>query len=76
MNLIRILHRLWLRAGDAAAEAAYAHRRVMTRRLALDSYSPHPDALPSTYQEFLARTSHPLWREPSASRRRAGACVR
>ncbi|HZC40621.1 MAG TPA: hypothetical protein VE343_08090 [Streptosporangiaceae bacterium] len=76
MNLTPILRRLWLRAGGVAADAAYAQRLVMTRRLAMDSYSPNPDALPGTYQEFLARTSHPLWREPSARRRLAGASVR
>lgn len=76
MNLTRTLRRLWRQAGDAAADAAYARRLVVTRQLALDSYAPDPDALPCSYQEFLARTSHPLWREPSASRRLAGGSVR
>lgn len=76
MNLAPIPRRLWQRARNAAADAAYAQRLVMTRRLALDSYSYDPDALPGTYQEFLARTSHPLRREPSARRRLSGACVR
>lgn len=76
MSLAPILRRLCRRAGDVMAEAAYAQRLVMTRRLAMDSYSPDPDALPATYQEFLARTSHPLRREPSARKRLSGSCVR
>ena len=76
MNLAPIFRRLWLRAGGVVADAAYAQRLVMSRRLAMDSYSPDPDATPDTYQEFLARTSHPLWREPSAGGRQAGCAIR
>jgi hypothetical protein len=57
------------------AELNYCQRRVTTLWLAPDRYVPHPDQAPDSYQEFVARTSGPLMREPSSRARLAGRRV-
>jgi hypothetical protein len=56
-------------------ELNYCQRRVTTLWLAPDRYIPHADQAPDSYQEFLARTSGPLMREPSSKARLAGRRV-
>jgi hypothetical protein len=57
------------------AELNYCQRRMTVLWLAPDRYLPHPDHAPDTYQDFLARTSGPLMREPSSKARLAGRKV-
>ncbi|MEP7023070.1 MAG: hypothetical protein ABJB47_04535 [Actinomycetota bacterium] len=56
-------------------EMNYWQRRSTTLMLAVDRYVDNPHRPPDTYAEFLARTSGPLTREPSARARLAGRAV-
>jgi hypothetical protein len=59
-------------AGKFAAvvgEMNDAQRRMVVLRAAQDRYLPNSNEGPSTYHEFLIRTSGPLLHEPAASRR-------
>jgi hypothetical protein len=49
----------------------YAQRRMMIRRMNIDSYMGEPDRAPDTYAEFLMRTRGPLRHEPPAAARGA-----
>jgi hypothetical protein len=61
---------------DFIAECDRAQRRMFELRFSSDRYLPSPGEAPSTYQEFLYRTSGPLRHEPPAHRRSAGQPVR
>jgi hypothetical protein len=56
-------------------ECMYWQRRATTLFIAADRYMANPDSPPETYAEFLARTTGPLIREPSARARFAGRSV-
>ena len=74
----RSVRALWKAARSVMrfiGELNYCQRRVTVLWLAPDRYVPHPDEAPDTYQEFLARTSGPLTREPSSRARLAGRHV-
>jgi hypothetical protein len=65
-------HQLRMLAGKIAAvvgEMNDAQRRMTVLRTAPDRYLTNPGEAPATYAEFLARTSGPLLREPSARHR-------
>jgi hypothetical protein len=71
----------WLsRAASAVAgtvrEMNDAQQRVLRQRVAYDSSLPSPRKAPSTYPEFLLRTSAPSRHEPTAAQRAAGRGVR
>jgi hypothetical protein len=51
---------------------SYAQKRVVEIRL----FGRDGNCAPDTYSEFLFRSPVALWREPTANRRRAGACPR
>ena len=61
-----VIHRIARRVGSVVAECNYAQRRLTQLRLSPDSYALDRDRAPSTYSEFLFRTSGPLQHEPSA----------
>lgn len=67
--------RIVRRFADALSEMSYAQRRAYVLRASLDSYSPNRDEPPQSYEEFLARTSGPLLREPNARVRLEGRRV-
>jgi hypothetical protein len=56
-------------------ECMYWQRRATTLFLAADRYTENPNKAPDTYAEFLARTTGPLIREPSARARFSGRTV-
>jgi hypothetical protein len=60
------------RAASVVAECNYAQRRLTQIRLSPDGYMNDSEHAPSTYGEFLLRTSGSVWREPSARDRAAG----
>lgn len=60
------------RFGGAFAEFQRQQNRLNAVRLSFDAHMINPSAPPDTYAEFLARTSGPLRREPSARSRLAG----
>lgn len=64
------------RLAAVIAEIRLAQRRVSMLAAAPDRHIPNPHAAPSTYAEFLFRTSGPLLHEPSAARRAKGQLVR
>lgn len=66
------LRRLAGRVAAVFAEMNEAQRRMNVLRFSQDRYLVRPDAAPDTYDEFLARTSGPRLREPSASERDPG----
>jgi hypothetical protein len=66
------LRRIAGRIAAAVAEMNEAQRRMAALRFAQDRYLDRPHEAPGTYAEFLARTSGPLWHEPSASQRDGG----
>ena len=66
------LRRIAGRIAAAVAEMNEAQRRMAVLRFAQDRYLDRPLEGPSTYDEFLARTSGPLLREPPASERDGG----
>jgi hypothetical protein len=68
--------RLGRRVAAVIAECNEAQRRLTYFRLSHDRYMFEADQAPDTYTEFLARTSGPLYREPSARQRGAGRGVR
>jgi hypothetical protein len=68
MNVARRISRI-------ISECNEAQRHLTIRRMALDSHLSRPDVAPETYAEFLARTSSPLLKEPTARQRRAGRTV-
>jgi hypothetical protein len=63
------LRRLAGRVVAVIAEMNEAQRRMAALRFSQDRYLPRPDQAPEDYDEFLARTSGPRLREPSASER-------
>lgn len=67
-----IIHRIARRIGSVVAECNYAQRRLAQLRLNPDSYIDDSKHAPSSYGEFLFRTSGPLQHEPSARDRSAG----
>ena len=72
----RALLRALGRFGSAFAEFQRQQDRLAAQRLSFDAYMINPAEAPDTYAEFLARTSGPLRREPSAASRLAGHGVR
>jgi hypothetical protein len=60
------------RFGGAFAEFQRQQNRLNAVMLSYDAHMINPSAPPDTYAEFLARTSGPLRREPSARSRLAG----
>lgn len=58
------------------AEMNEAAQRLAMLRAAPDRYLLRPDEPPATYDEFITRTSGPLWHEPPASRRVPGGLPR
>ncbi len=72
MNAYRV-RRLASRVAAMVAEMNEAQRRVAVPHVVPDSYLTRPGAPPDSYAEFLARTSGPLIREPSASERSRSA---
>jgi hypothetical protein len=71
----RALRRTTCRLTDLAGELNYGQRRATVLFLAVDRYHTGSSKAPDTYGEFLARTSGPLIREPSARARLAGRPV-
>lgn len=71
MNAER-LRRLAARVAATVAEMNEAQRRMTILRSAQDRYLFEPNLPPEDYNEFLARTSGPLLREPSARERNPG----
>jgi hypothetical protein len=63
------LRRLAGKVVAVVAEMNEAQRRMVVLRAAQDRYLLNSNEGPSTYHEFLARTSGPLLHEPAASRR-------
>ena len=63
------LKRLVGKVAAVVGEMNEAQRRMVVLRAAQDRYLLNPNEGPSTYHEFLARTSGPLLHEPAASRR-------
>jgi hypothetical protein len=63
------LRRLVSKIAAVVAEMNEAQRRLVVLRSAPDRYLLNSHEGPSTYHEFLARTSGPLLHEPAASRR-------
>lgn len=63
------LRRMAGRVAAAIAEMHEAQRRMAVLRFSQDRYLLRPHEAPGSYDEFLARTSGPLLREPSASDR-------
>ncbi len=70
------LARLARKVAAVVAECNYAQRRLMTLRLAPDTYMDNPDKPPATYAEFLFRAGGPLSHEPSAGERQEGHSMR
>lgn len=66
------LRRLASRVAAVFAEMNEAQRRMNALRFSQDRYLLRPDEGPDSYDEFLARTSGPRLREPSASERQRG----
>jgi hypothetical protein len=58
--------------GSAFAEFQRQQTRLNAVMLSYDAHMISPSTPPDTYAEFLARTSGPLRREPSARSRLAG----
>jgi hypothetical protein len=75
-RITRALLRALGRFGSAVAEFQRQQDRLTAKRLSFDAYLIDPTAAPDTYAEFLARTSGPLRREPTAASRLAGRGVR
>ena len=63
------LRRLVSKVAAVVGEMNEAQRRMTILRAAPDRYLLNSDEGPTTYHEFLARTSGPLLHEPAASRR-------
>lgn len=63
------LRRLAAKVAAVVGEMNEAQRRMIILRSAPDRYLLNPNEGPSTYDEFIARTSGPLLHEPAASRR-------
>ena len=63
------LRRLVGKVAAVVGEMNEAQRRMIILRSAPDRYLFNSNEAPSTYREFLARTSGPLLHEPPASRR-------
>jgi hypothetical protein len=58
---------------DVVRECNYATSRLRELRLFPEIRAADGDRAPDTYADFLWRSSVPLWHEPSARRRAAGA---
>lgn len=69
MSLTTTMTRLARRVGRIVAECNYAQRRLITLRIAPDSYLADPDRAPDSYAEFLYRASGALLHEPAARAR-------
>jgi hypothetical protein len=69
------LRRLAGRIGAVVAECNDAQRRMSVLSMSTDRYVPTANKAPDSYAEFLARTSGPLLREPTAARRLSGRVV-
>jgi len=67
-----VINRIARRIGSVVAECDHAQRRLLQLRLSPDSYIHDGEHAPSSYGEFLYRTSGPLQHEPSARDRAAG----
>jgi hypothetical protein len=67
-----VINRIARRIGSVVAECNYAQRRLTQLRLSPDTYIYDSEHAPSSYGEFLFRTSGPLQHEPSARDRAAG----
>ncbi len=63
------LRRLLGKVAAVVGEMNAAQRRMIVLRSAPDRYLRNSNEGPSTYHEFLARTSGQLLHEPPASRR-------
>ena len=61
---------------DVVEECNYAQRRLYELRMDPERYALDCNRAPTTYGEFLFRTSGPPWQEPTARERAAGAQVR
>jgi len=72
----RAARRAARRVADVVEECNYAQQRLYELRLDPGRYALSGNRAPATYGEFLFRSSGPLWREPAASERAAGAQVR
>jgi len=71
----KALRRLISGVAEAVRELSYCQRRAAVLSMAPDRFLPNSNRAPDTYQEFLARTSGPLMREPSLRARLAGRQV-
>jgi len=71
-GVVLVIHRIARRIGGVVAECNHAQRRLLQLRLSPDSYIYDSEHAPSSYGEFLFRTSGPLQHEPSARDRAAG----
>jgi hypothetical protein len=69
---------LWIarRVAAAVAECHEAQRHLSVIYASADRHLSDPDRPPENYQEFLFRTSGPLWHEPAADDRARGQLVR
>ena len=76
--LAKIIRRAARGVAHVFADMDYAQRRVAVLTAAPDRLLPAQDKnrAPTTYAEFLLRTSGPLLREPSAAARGRGLLVR
>jgi hypothetical protein len=71
----RALGKLADRLLSVVQELNYWERRTAVLTMAPDRYSLNSDRAPDTYEEFLARTTGPMIREPSLRARLAGRQV-
>jgi len=75
LRATRALGHLAGRLLSVVQELNYWQRRAALLTMAPDRYSLNSDRAPDTYEEFLARTSGPMIREPSLRARLAGCQV-
>jgi len=71
----RALRRLAHEVAECARELNYWQRRATVLSMAPDRFSMKSNQPPDTYEEFLARTTGPLIREPSLRDRQGGRQV-
>jgi hypothetical protein len=71
----RALRRLTHEVAEFVRELNYWQRRATVLSMAPDRFLPKSNQPPDTYQEFLARTTGPLIREPSLRERQGGRQV-
>jgi hypothetical protein len=70
---MRAIRRAARAVADVVRECNYATSRLRELQLFPDLRTAGGDCAPDTYADFLWRSSVPLWHEPSARRRSAGA---